>query len=56
MESRISCSSEPHNLPMQLPGANDRLLRHNIIAQRSRPGAQGLAALSDDEESSDDEL
>ena len=41
---------------MKLPDANNLLIRHNIIAQRSRPGAQGLAALSDDEESSEDEL
>ena len=36
--------------------ANSHLFRNNIIARRSRPGAQGLAALSDDEESSEDDL
>jgi len=37
-------------------GIEDFLLKHNIIARRSQPGAQGLAALSDDEEPSGDEL
>ena len=41
---------------MKLSGANIPSFRHNIIARRSRPGAQGLAALSDDEESPEDEL
>jgi len=36
-------------------GIENFLLKHNIIARRSRPGAQGLAALSDDEESFEDE-